>query len=98
MIDGRKSSYSSKVNCPDTGYEEIYAGKGKHPYVRAVVVIIKRYRRGKNIPPLLLVKSYVKPHRLLWGSWRSEPAGEKAATATKPVMAFEAKSSRKVRP
>jgi len=37
MIDGRRGSYSSKVNWPDTGYEEIYAWKGKHPDVRAVV-------------------------------------------------------------
>ena len=37
MIDGRRGSYSSKVNCPDIGYEEIYVWKDRHPDVCAMV-------------------------------------------------------------
>jgi len=43
MIDGRRGSYGSKVNCLDTGYEEIYAWKGKYPDVCSMVPICNNF-------------------------------------------------------
>ena len=41
MIDSHRSSYGIKVNCPDTGYEEICSWKGKHPDICLMVINLK---------------------------------------------------------